>query len=408
MKSLKHGKTFFWGKSRFLLFVFTPVALFLMHFANLTNQQPYQIGQDLAISTSKREPNIFFLATGGDLNCGHKYNHACRFWFFLRCVVFGGLANVIVVPPKYSKLRDVLQFAEQDDVVLIHWRVLSSQNHTIIPEFLRIYMDFKNRKASNYRLRIGILHTANEKNRMNWPWYVHADFVIRNYWVNKKLPAHVQYIPLGPQYPHLCGPTELHENEFISPRNFQIVTPSCSCGELSFLPSSKRRYLWSFSGSMRRNRGSLVAILNERKKLDNGVVLVSRQFGGDGTVGSRDPSRNPKTEHLRIIANSKFVFCPCGNVMETHRIYEAVILGAIPVIENCEPEFSDFFPIPELLHPNGKEMVRFVVNFKNRTEDVMLIQARLRSWWLRYGQEIRTNVSRTVLSTIPKQQRSTI
>lgn len=50
--------------------------------------------------------------------------------------------------------------------------------------------------------------------------------------------------------------------------------------------------------------------------------------------------------------------------MEIHRILEVVALGAIPVIENCEPHRSGFFPPNELIIGNGSQgMVRFV--FKN-------------------------------------------
>lgn len=314
--------------------------------------------------------------------------------------MFGSFPNLIVVSPQLSRLNDVLRFVEDDDIVLIHWR---AQNHTIIPDFLQNYMDYKKKGESRARFRLGILHTANERNRMNWPWYVNADFVIRNYWVNAILPGNVQYIPLGPQYPHLCSPTELQETPFKYPRSFQVEVPDCSCRHLSITPASNRPFLWSFSGSMRRNRGRLLDIIKQREEIkDDGFVLVARQFGGDGLVGSKDPSKNPKTEHLKLIGNSKFVFCPCGNVMETHRIYETIILGAIPVIENCEPELSNFFPIPELLFATPKEMVQFVVNFKNRPKDIGKMQTRLIKWWKIYVQEIRKNVSKTVMSISPE------
>lgn len=39
-------------------------------------------------------------------------------------------------------------------------------------------------------------------------------------------------------------------------------------------------------------------------------------------------------EYLVNLFNSKFCICPCGNGYDTHRIWEAIYLGAIPVIEN--------------------------------------------------------------------------
>lgn len=405
MKIPKNGKRSRWLKSSVTLFIFTPVAFLLMNLVGLNSQPPNQVGQNLSISSTKRQPKIFFLATADDLNCAHKFNHICRFWFYIRCILLGGFANVIIVSPQYRVVNDIIHFVEEDDIVLTHWRI---QNHTLIPDFLRSSIDFQKQNPLHKKFRVGIFHSANERNRTDWPWYIHADFVIRNYWVHNRMPAHVQYVPLGPQYPHVCFPDEIRVTHLKHPTPFQHVTPGCSCGKLSFKPASHRHYLWSFTGSLRRNRAKLVGILNQRTELDNGIVRLARKFGGDGIVGSKDPSKNPKTEHLKIIANSKFVFCPCGNVMETHRIYEAIILGAIPVIENCEPELSNFFPIPELLLSTPEEMVQFTVKFKNRSNDVMELQARLKSWWLAYVEEIRTNVSKTILGRTPSLEKKSI
>lgn len=44
--------------------------------------------------------------------------------------------------------------------------------------------------------------------------------------------------------------------------------------------------------------------------------------------------------YLDNIANSKFVLCPRGNGLDTHRFYETVLMGSIPVVEN-----STLFPL---------------------------------------------------------------
>jgi hypothetical protein len=40
------------------------------------------------------------------------------------------------------------------------------------------------------------------------------------------------------------------------------------------------------------------------------------------------------TKYMDTIGNSRFVFCPRGNGIDTHRFYETVLMGAIPVVEN--------------------------------------------------------------------------
>jgi hypothetical protein len=54
------------------------------------------------------------------------------------------------------------------------------------------------------------------------------------------------------------------------------------------------------------------------------------------------------TKYMDTIGNSRFVFCPRGNGIDTHRFYETVLMGAIPVVEN-----STLFSIFErYLHQN--------------------------------------------------------
>lgn len=50
-------------------------------------------------------------------------------------------------------------------------------------------------------------------------------------------------------------------------------------------------------------------------------------------LSSRSATRT-KPEYYEIIANSKFVVSPPGNGMDCHRTWEALALGAIPVVQN--------------------------------------------------------------------------
>jgi len=38
------------------------------------------------------------------------------------------------------------------------------------------------------------------------------------------------------------------------------------------------------------------------------------------------------------VFNSVFTLCPCGNNIETHRLWEALIAGSIPVQEDCSTD----------------------------------------------------------------------
>ena len=52
-------------------------------------------------------------------------------------------------------------------------------------------------------------------------------------------------------------------------------------------------------------------------------------------------------ECMEITSQSKFVFCPPGNGWDTHRVYESLYLGAIPIVLNCYMyrEFSKSVPM---------------------------------------------------------------
>lgn len=162
-----------------------------------------------------------------------------------------------------------------------------------------------------------------------------------------------------------------------------------------------------FSGSLRRNRAELVHKLKSSTTLKKeGIIKVARAFGGDGTVGSTNPIENPKTYFLNLILESAFVFAPCGNVMETHRIYEAVALGAIPVIQNCEPHQSHFFPLKQLIIGNGTDgMLTFVESYIGNGKEMDKLQDDVVNWWHNYLNELQTNVSFTIEMVIPQEQR---
>lgn len=355
----------------------------------------------------QRKQTIYFIP-GAELNCSWQLNYVCRFWFYLRCIVFGKFKNLVVVKGNQSSARLIGQTVQKDDIIIFTWR---SPIHRLEPPVLSELNRELKRKAYYKSVRIGVFHFANEVNRRNWPWYKNLDFVLRNYWIDEHLPSNVQYIPLGPQFPQICKPSMPEYNEqfkgiFTDTTNKK---PKCTCGSLKVKRASERAYLWSFFGSLRNNRSSLVDAVQKSKALKNrGFLLVARKFGGDGVYGSKNALENPKTKYLQIIGESSFVFAPCGNVMETHRIYEAIILGALPVIENCQPEVAGFFPFPSLIVSGGVQgMIDFVARYSKMPKEMDLIQQELHLWWTNYVESIARNVS-SVIFSLPETEGSVL
>lgn len=346
----------------------------------------------------QRKQTIYFIP-GAELNCSWQLNYGCRLWFYLRCIVFGKFQNLVVVQGHQSSARWVGRAVQKNDIIIFTWR---NPNHHVVPPILSELNKELSSKLRIDSIRIGVFHCANEVNRKNWPWYKNVNFVLRNYWIDEALPPNVQYIPLGPQFPQICNPSIPESNEQVKEPSTGTSNnnPKCTCGSLKIKRSSERAYLWSFFGSLRKNRAKLIDAVQKSKELKNrGFVQVARKFGGDGVYGSINASENPKTKYLQVIAESSFVFAPCGNVMETHRIYEAIILGAMPVIEMCQSEVAGFFPFPSLIISGGVQgMVEFVARYGTDSKTMDLMQKELLLWWTNYVESIATNVSKVIFS----------
>ena len=60
-------------------------------------------------------------------------------------------------------------------------------------------------------------------------------------------------------------------------------------------------------------------------------------------IGDVENSIEGRKKFLRDLRSSKFVFCPRGNGIDTHRIWESLYMGSIPIVkyENAHHLFTD-------------------------------------------------------------------
>lgn len=346
-----------------------------------------------------------FLLPGKENKCHYQYDYVCKFWFYIRCFVYGTFPNVKMLSLGPRSVFEFIQEARDGDIAIVIWR---SKNHSEIPENLLSLLQWRHQSSSHQlksktaRVKIGVFHIANEVNRTDWPWYPLPDFIIRNYWISN-MPPQVTFVPLGHQMPNICQPWSTVTSVFDRKTN-----NVCNCEGYRYKRSSDRAYVWNFSGSLRKKRALLLKSLKRSLTLkDRGYIQVSKKFGGDGIFGSLDS--NPKTDYLKSIQDSQFVFAPCGNAMETHRIYEALSLGAIPIIENCDPTVSHFFPFRELIIDGGpEEMLKFVEGYLDQSERIDDLQARVMDWWNSYSDNIGANVSQTIHQHIAPSMRTAL
>ncbi len=334
-----------------------------------------------ALRATTRNVTVWLLP-GAELRCTWQYNYFCKFYYAIRCHMLGGFENVRIA----TGIPHVQEVARDGDVVIVaHRHKKHAEPHALIA------LNHWRRYAPNApEFRIGVFHVANEVERAGWDWYVNADFVLRNYWLpGGAFPGHVQFIPLHHQMPSVCTP----ESPLDAPKALM-----CTCNRRGLPRAPERPKLYSFSGSLRRGRSKLLSLIRKSKRLRRrGTILVSKHFGGDG--------EDPKARHVAAMLEAVFVFSPCGNVMETHRIYEALALGAIPVIQNCEDESTNaFFPLRELVFDTHEEMVQFVESFIDDELRMQELQAKVLEWWVQYNVELATNVTRIATVPTPKEQ----
>jgi len=71
-------------------------------------------------------------------------------------------------------------------------------------------------------------------------------------------------------------------------------------------------------------------------------AIVDLQFSNQAWVTAHVNQRIPYREYCENVKAHKFTFCPRGNGPDTHRFWESIYLGSIPIVLNY-PEMECFF-----------------------------------------------------------------
>ena len=131
------------------------------------------------------------------------------------------------------------------------------------------------------------------------------------------------------------------ENTFWHPEKINFIR-KVKTNEL--IPWHERKYLLYLNFNSGTNPGSREYLNNFLKNFPN--VLIS--------------GRVNYATYLKHLENSKYVLCPRGHGLDTHRFYETVLMGSIPVVENST------------LYPIQKETSVLVLNsFRNLTTKIL-------------------------------------
>lgn len=147
-------------------------------------------------------------------------------------------------------------------------------------------------------------------------------------------------------------------------------------------PPSDRTHLWSFVGQLKSTRFSM---LRAFRRVGGGAERITGTFDEvKHTIESG--------AYLELLAQSVFAPCGMGNVhMETFRVYEALEMGAIPVLERRPwlDYFNELFgdhPLPTVR--SWSEAPALVERLRDDPAALDTLQGEIVGWWSAYKRKL--------------------
>lgn len=128
-----------------------------------------------------------------------------------------------------------------------------------------------------------------------------------------------------------------------------------------------KKYDWFFSGQI--NHVKRIELYKQLQKMQNGKLLKTEGFNQGYDYG----------EYLKLMAQSRIIPCPSGpETPDTYRLYEALELGCIPVVDNewyWKKIFGDF---PFKAVENWSELPAII---EEELKDYYLKAQDIANWW---------------------------
>jgi hypothetical protein len=199
---------------------------------------------------------------------------------------------------------------------------------------------------------VGLLHIGDRRYRSRLGAYPSFGFVWRTYYHSGLVDIPVRQLPLGP-----AAVAE------ITPEPWPVALRQ----------PAERLYTWSFAGQLTDTRDEL---LEAFRQVEGGHEVIT-----GGPDWSDRPAPDPATT-LEVLADS--VFVPCGGDeghLESARIYDALEVGAIPIVERRR--WLDYFH--ELFGEHPLPTVRTWADAPALVEGLLADQTALHQrvvdWW---------------------------
>src|SRR5581483_6435958 len=104
-------------------------------------------------------------------------------------------------------------------------------------------------------------------------------------------------------------------------------------------------------------------------------------------------SRKPFAEYLTDLTHAQFVLCPRGNGLDCHRQWEALLMGAIPVMfhSSLDPVFEG---LPVVLIKDESEVTEDFLNkeYTRLRKQTYSLEQAFAGYWLHKIDEVRQEI----------------
>jgi hypothetical protein len=165
-----------------------------------------------------------------------------------------------------------------------------------------------------------------------------------------------------------------HEKPITAFSNLErpLVFPMAMVNKCYSMWSDNREYRFSFAGLITESRRDLIRewILRNfdsdlpdsitstnywwasflpgriKKFIPNKTTKIERRVGDltfwSSNFGRLFPGKSWDEDYFKLLSRSQFVLCPKGDCVWSYRFYEAILCGAIPIVEDSSPAFDEF------------------------------------------------------------------
>lgn len=148
---------------------------------------------------------------------------------------------------------------------------------------------------------------------------------------------------------------------------------------------SKKKYLWSFLGTT--HGSSRYDLLDKHENLKPNFINLTADFSGKNSMNTED--------YYDILNDSIFAPVPHGYFHpESYRLYEALEIGCIPILENPFNYFDKFLPnnpIPNI--NNWKDSSDFIKNYIGHHNEIEILRKKIQDWWIQHKENIKKSFS---------------